>query len=300
MKRLLYGLPLIASLAFAEQIGNEFKVLSEEDQMVLAATYSRIANAKIAGSDSTEVIAKVDSLFKEALSQQDSTTGDLTWVFNINENYIVLVGMSEDSTKTGTPYVLGDSVSVAPPEAIPKQPRSQSPLSVTGVRVGLNNGAPSLETAVVFGNRLVISGSPYTRPNSRNPKAKTGYTEPDPTFGTMYETTVDTTEVIRRMKELALGIILPPYKSLEFTVEGGFHWEKRKVEGYAETQKVDRNKSPLTHADARQGPFKSSKKSKNYLFGLGAEYPLTKNGLVGAHYRRADGNKIGVTYRRNF
>ena len=307
MKRLgLFGLPLVASLAYAEQIGNAFNVLNEVDKTVLAADYSRIARAKIAGSDSTEVSTKVDYLFQSALSYQDSVLPQrLIWGFDVNGNKIGLIGKidGQDFATADTLVVLGDSVSVNQ-KAIPKQRTQSSPLNF-GARFGASYGTVSPEVGLVLGNklRLVISGSPYSLPSARDPKEVTTHTSPDPVFGTMYETTVDTARVEKNMKNLSLGIILPQYKGLEATLGGGIHWEENAVKGDAETQKVDRNYVPLTHAAGRKGPFYSSKSSTSPMLNLGLDYKVSEHDAVGFYYQRVLGsngkNRAGFEYRRN-
>ncbi|MBI2106370.1 hypothetical protein HYT57_00140 [Candidatus Woesearchaeota archaeon] len=307
MKKLgLYSLPfLTAATVFAEQIGNNFVLLDEVEKIVFAADYSRIARAKIAGSDSTEVKAKVDSLFEAALGYQRKTTVPLSWAFNVEGNKIGLVGKLEgpEFATADTLVALGDSVAVNP-EAIPEQRTQSSPLSVTGFRAGASyGGVVSPEVGLVFGNRLVISGSPYSLPDSRDPEGKRTRTTPDPVFGTMYETTVDTARVAKTMRNLSLGVILPPVKNLELTLGGGIHWEENAVEGYAETQKIDRNGTPLIHGDARSGPFHSGKNSTGYTLNGGLGYKIGKND-VGLNYQRVLGkngrNRTGIYYGRNF
>ncbi len=306
MKNLrLYGLSLLTATSLnAEQIGTEFEVANEWDRTVLSANYSRIASVKIPGSDSTEVAAKADSLFKEALAYQQESVPPLSWKFNVSGNNISLVGFrqSADSTVADTAYVLEDSVSVNQ-KAISKQRSQSSPLSVTGVRFGASYGTVSPEFGVVFGNRFVLSGSPYSLPSAKDPEEKRTYTSPDPVFGTMYETTVDTAKVAKHMRNLSLGMILPEYKGLEATLGGGIHWEENIVKGDAETQKVDRNYVPLTHADGRKGPFHSSNSSTRPMLNLGLDYKVSKNDAIGFYYQRILGNngrnKAGFEYRRS-
>lgn len=308
MKKLrLYGLSLLTAASLnAEQVGNEFEVSNELDRLILSANYSRVASAKIPGSNSTEVATKVDSLFREALNCQTENVSSLSWRFDISGNKINLVGLpqSADSTTADTLYVLRDSVSVNP-DAIPKQETQASFLGITGVRLGASYGTVSPEVGLVLGNglRLVVSGSPYNLPSARDPKLVTTHTSPDPIFGTRYETTVDTAKVAKKMRNLSLGMILPEYKGLEATLGGGIHWEENAVKGNAETQKVDRNYVPLIHAESRKGPFHSSKSSTGPMINLGLDYKVSKNNAVGFYYQRILGNngrnRAGLEYRRS-
>lgn len=297
---LAYGL---ATASKAEQIGSRFVLFDDVERIKFATTYTGIAAAKIAGSDSAEVKAVVDSLFQEALNRQKDTIVPLSWTFDVTGNKMGLVGKLEgaDPATADILVILGDSVHVDQ-KTIPKQKAQSSPL--TGARFGVSYGPVSPELGLVFGNRVVLSGSPYSLPSARDPKATTTYTTPDPVFGTMYETTVDTARVAKSMRNLSLGVILPQYKGLEATLGAGIHWEENSVKGYAETGKVDRNYVPLKHADGRSGPFHSGESSTKPMVNLGLDYNANEHDAIGFYYQRVLGkngkNRVGFGYRRNF
>ncbi|MBI4159081.1 hypothetical protein HY500_02370 [Candidatus Woesearchaeota archaeon] len=325
MKSMRYILAVLTAashaLATPEVIGNQFRLFNQEGVRFVAEDISRVLATRYNGSPA-KISEELQSYLLGSLAQLKPTKSPLEtvlWQFSIEgqsgSSDSLNVGLNaaiQDSTVLTTKARLGihpdttlverTTTDTIKETRYAEKPET-SPLSITGVRFGLSYGIVSPEIGLVIGNRLVVSGSPYNLPSSRNPEAVTTYTSQDPVLGTRYETSADTNRVATRIKSLSMGVLIP-IKDLELTVGGGIHWEEKEVRGYAKTQKVDRNDVPLIHAQAREGPFNSRKSSRNPMGNLGLDYKIKEKNAMGFYYQRVLGNNgkngAGVNYRRTF
>ena len=215
-------------------------------------------------------------------------------------------------TTLNTEVILPDTASRIPDEELYTKTPSPSKLALTGLKLGYSGlKAKKGEIGLVFGDKVLVSASYGVTNNTRDPnESEPMYGTPDPFLGTRAVSVIDTTsDALESVRTFKAGYIFSK-GNIETTVALGLQQETRSIEGNSYIGEVDKNNTPLINGYKKTRPFSSKSTSNNPTLGLGLEYMLNENNLVGVlgnvtyKYGFEDKRKLnaelGATYRRRF